>query len=417
MVKKNKYFLATTVICASVVLCGAALVAGKALRFGPSFTETTALEYNTLDFDIRNEDGAYSYTKEYTEKGLELHVNSGDWQGYKFGLVNWDFPVESNKTYYCEFFLTANVAGSEAGGGDFSEVALECGPEGGRTTNWIKNFVQDEEFTASVTFDSGDHDTTAINLQLGGLRTAAGENKFDVSIHKFVIKEGDVNGDIVHRVNFESAGGFAERWLTSHGSKDFCDEDADSCREMIYDFCALRAPARNVLVGEAMLLDGLAETFVYDEGGTISTATNMWYTDEGLAVHFENKESTGEVWRTGMLVNTGIPMLSGYTYDINLTVSTWNSPEGYEVILQNQRDANPETGRYEYTSDYFGEFSKTVTPGETNKGTLWILVQAGNSYGEVTIANVKVTIHEAESKYTIMDSINYFADRYNIVLG
>ena len=70
-------------------------------------------------------------------------------------------------------------------------------------------------------------------------------------------------------------------------------------------------------------------------------------------------------------------------------------PRLLEVILQNhQWDEIKYVQRY--TADLFegdaltGSFSETFTPDDTNRGSLWIYVQAATNKNEITLTNLKV---------------------------
>ena len=227
------------------------------------FARADAVALNTLTFEVRNEGGAYSSTESQGEGGLKLEVTNGDYQGWKYGLVNWSFPTIAEQDYYCEFVMTLNVSGWEVGGANYSEIVLMCNEGGGdgyRGANYCKNFIKDVEFTVGQTFKASGA-ATAINLQLGGLRDADEHNAFTATIKKFVMKTGSNVGPIVNRINFESGAAFANRWKAAHDANDFCDVDANVAEELIYDYSALYPAERTAM---ASILESDGETLVKD---------------------------------------------------------------------------------------------------------------------------------------------------------
>ena len=223
------------------------------IRFGNVENE---LEISNLTFSYKK---GYTYSKEYSSDGLVLNVTDGHFDGWMFGLVNWNFPTVSGKTYYCEFVLTIDSYGHSSekipeGSGakyDYSEVVLRLN-EGhtGAGAQWYSWFNKDEEFTTSATF-TADGDSAVINLQLGGVRGSGEGRSFRAAIKKFVMKEDSVTGNIVHRINFESGESFVNRWKAAHIGDYFCDgEGAGVCRELLLDYLALRSEERDAIADE-----------------------------------------------------------------------------------------------------------------------------------------------------------------------
>lgn len=182
---------------------------------------------NAIAFDIRNDENKFTYTSSYGEDGLVINVTSGNYEGWRFGLINWKLPVVAETEYYCQFTMTLNVGGSEGGGVDYSEVVLMCnenGGEGYQGANYYKAFKKDTEFTIGQTFKEKET-TTAINLQMGALRNDSKENKFTAKIKEFVLRKENSTGPIVNRINFESGESWLSHWKEAR-SKGLCSSDA-----------------------------------------------------------------------------------------------------------------------------------------------------------------------------------------------
>lgn len=207
---------------------------------------------NELSFEIRNDENHFVYTSTYGEDGLTIDVTSGNFEGWRFGLVNWNVPVLAETTYYCQFSMTLNVSGSEAGGAEYSEITLMCNENGGdgyQGANYYKTFVKDTEFTIGQTFKEVDT-TTAINLQMGALRNDSGENKFIAKIKEFVLKEGDSEGKLVNRINFESGESWLAKWKTARSSGLCLPETKATVLKLIEDYDDLIPEQRNLIANE-----------------------------------------------------------------------------------------------------------------------------------------------------------------------
>ncbi len=116
-------------------------------------------------------------------------------------------------------------------------------------------------------------------------------------------------------------------------------------------------------------------------------------TQDGLGVCVEITKASDEVWRGGVFVNTGIPLVNGSVYNVSFDVySEKGNP--YDVCLQNRQwdeviieTVSPSAdGRY------------TVTLGnvnDSNNGTLWLYVRSGDYLNKITLSNLTVVVTES----------------------
>ncbi len=434
MENKKRFILATSFLGALTLALGAMVyVVGKTGL--DSYQQASALEVqkNTVDFEIRNEKGEYTYTSEYTAYGLELHVTGGGWDGWKFGLTHWNYPVpEAEHNYYCSFTLTVDSFGSESSKkGDpkyeFSEIFLSCneGKTGYAGKTEEKKFEEGIEFTIGAAFKSVSTGNE-ISLQLGQIRDGNGTRNYNVKVKEFVLKEdeGTSKGTVLKRISFESGAAFAARWKTAHSTtnienKYFCPDHAgeDTCKKLIYDYCDLVPSQRDYMN---------------------VVAANRWIVD-GVA-HGEVSRACSERWRGGLFINTNISLSENHSYKVNFTITTQNSHKFNLKLTRGQwggdlafRDTP--NGETELTFDFTGESCK-----------LWLLAEYGDSVEEITISgmtlqskataaaeweaaqpitlsesNVEVRLDNDHAKDTqdnvyIENSIAYFAGIYNIQL-
>ena len=95
-----------------------------------SLLQGNAIEPNpeTCEFSVRNEGGAFNiFTSEHREGGYFLDVQSGNYEQWKCGLVNFNYPgLTENQEYYCEFELTVNVDGATAGGAEYCDIRVRA---------------------------------------------------------------------------------------------------------------------------------------------------------------------------------------------------------------------------------------------------------------------------------------------------
>ena len=212
--------------------------------------------------NLKVEKKLYTYTKEYTEKGLELHVTRGGYDDWQFGLINWNFPTVAQQNYYIKFNLEVDSYG-ETGSIDskyqYSKVTLagnEDGGDGYKGRVEELGFTKDTPFGIHTTFKAND-DLANINLQLGAIRAESGDN-YTVRIKDFFVKV-DGSTEYLHRINYETGEAFANRWKAGHVGKAYCKGGASeaTCISLIEDYCALRPEARTA-ADEILDTDGVS---------------------------------------------------------------------------------------------------------------------------------------------------------------
>ena len=398
--------------------------------------ETKALSYNTQDIkEIRNEGGKYNYSAEYTEAGLVISLNSGAFTDWEFGLTNWDFPTPNNTKYYAEYTLSINVNGEAKGGRQYSKIALQGEPHG-TGTGGEPNTVSKNDFIANTVFTIGTEfqphtegvvgeRVSSIHLQLGALRNAEGQNNAVITVKTFTLSEVvDDKKTEVNRINFETAYGFASRWRASHVERAYCDNTGSVVTNLLRDYCALREQERRAISGEYVSMEGKVIKRFDDENGTIPLASNAWVGIDKHA-HCEVTTSCSDVWRAGMFIDTGVTMATGKTYRVSFGTWRKHAKEGqtdFKVVLQKGQWAGDSdaTDRYAFFNTPIGDSSITIenVPAE-KKGTLWLLAQMGTIENEISIYNLSIQIDEKDSDGTtpIWTSIQYFAERFGVVLG
>ena len=413
MNKRKGFILGGALLASAAALCALAYGSGA---FRKNALGTQAVAYNTLDFDMRIEkdgegDPYYQYTKSYGDEGLVLNVTGGDNVDWHFGIANWDFPTPlgEDADYYCEFVMHVDVAGSEASGASGSEVVLEAG-KGDNV--YKKDFAADSTFTISKAFKAKGA-TTGIVLSLGALKNAGGNNVFNACIEKFVLKQGGADGAIVNRINFQNANGFTTKWKASHDAS-FCASKA-GVEELIYDFCALRPAERALITGDFQNLTGKV---INEPAGEASSEmkSNAWVAGGGNEAHAEVSVKSTEAWHSRIWIDLShLGLAAGKTYKLSFDI--WKKNEaGFELITQPLKWTNDVNDRYGFfnTTGYH-EQEITIPSG----GSLWFLAQLGNVVNEISVYNIAVRSLEldVDGKSSIIESVRYFANRYNIELG
>lgn len=257
-------------VLGSVCLLSVGLVAAVGSYTGrtQSLLQGNAIEPNpqTCEFSVRNEGEAFNIVKsEHRAGGYFLDVQSGDYEQWKCGLANFNYPgLTEGQTYYCEFELTVNVDGYKAGGAEFCDIRVRAN-EGhtGAGEGFKDDFQKDVKFIIGTNFTAL-ASNNGICLQLGALRDSSGANKFTALIERFVIKKGSNTGEIVRRVDFESGEAFANRWKAANeNSGFFCTKE--NVENYIYDYYSLYS-AQRTIAGAINDVEGnrtIAETIDY----------------------------------------------------------------------------------------------------------------------------------------------------------
>ena len=417
MNKRKGFILGGALLASAAALCALAYGSGV---FRKNALGTQAVAYNSVDFEIRND--GYTYTSAYTRNGLELDVTDGSFTDWKFCVTNWGISAPKHVSYTCSFTLTLNVNGRDAGGNTYSCVDVEVGlgdGEGGTVDSPKKwNFAAGEEFTVTSTFTPHTgKDSVGVHLRLGALRDGAVEpasNAFHAKVREFKMIETE-SEEVVHHVNFESAEGFINRWKTSHDAGNFCTNKA-TVEPLIEDYCALRPAERALITGDFQNLTGKVINEPAAEASA-SMKSNAWVAGEGNEAHAEVSVKSTEAWHSRIWIDLShLGLETGKTYKLSFDIWKKDVEAGFELITQPLKWTNDVNDRYGFfdTTGY-KEQEITIPSG----GSLWFLAQLGNVVNEISVYNIAVRSLEldVDGKSSIIESVRYFANRYNIELG
>lgn len=122
------------------------------------------------------------------------------------------------------------------------------------------------------------------------------------------------------------------------------------------------------------------------------TSGSVGVSQDGKSATLIIKTASGDKWRGGMFINTGVQLAAGKTYKVSYDLTATQADFG--VVLQNKQW---DESRYGYATiasenDYHQE--NTITPSISDG--LWLYVEAGNAVNEVTISNIKVSCEETQ---------------------
>ena len=413
---QRKYLFLTLAALCGTLTAGVAITNAIHPIFGTSHVRPlAAMDLNTVDFNMRVEGAAFKYSRHYTSQGLVLNVTDGDNTDWHFGIANWEFPIGENGDYYCEFVMETNVNGADHGGHAESKVVLET--EGGSL--YFGNFEANTTFTVGRQFTLATGTGKGkIVLNLGALCNAGGENIFNVAIKKFVLKEGNSEGDIIHRINFESAAGFATRWKAAHAGTAFCD-DKSNVEELIYDYCALREDERRALTGDTVPLEKDKNVFHRLDNGEDVThiASNCWTNEYGAHCEVTSTDTTDR-WRAGMFVNSGVALDVDHTYtvsfDLRVEKELKSASDDFDLLLKNQQ-WDGHTWEWLHKGAV-GHVEQEIKVQAAQSGELFLALEMADMVNEITINNLVVTLKELDTdgKSTIAQSVEYFASHWGI---
>lgn len=222
---------------------------GELWLYVRSGSHTNTITVNEVS--VRNR---YVFTSNCTENGLEMHVTDGAYDDWMFGLVDFGFPTTNGQTYDCSFTLTVDSYGDDVSDDkqyNYSVVALEIDGDY-ENKAFKKDFTKDVEFTITKSF-TATKDATAINLQLGAIRSSIGGRDFTVTVRSFVLAQGS---DVVNEINFQSGASWKTAWqgLRTTHSGELCDNGAvleeNDLRELICDYYNLTPAERDSIKDE-----------------------------------------------------------------------------------------------------------------------------------------------------------------------
>lgn len=128
------------------------------------------------------------------------------------------------------------------------------------------------------------------------------------------------------------------------------------------------------------------------------TSGNSFAGEGGATAVLELREASGDIWRGGMFINTGIVTEAGQTYGISFDVSAIND-NPFEVIVQRgQFDEKKYLTEYMSNATELKHVSDIFTPTAENAGDLWLYVQSGNAVNDITLRNLKITVVRSGDK-------------------
>ena len=136
-------------------------------------------------------------------------------------------------------------------------------------------------------------------------------------------------------------------------------------------------------------------------GNTNGLVGNAWAMPGGAAARLEittPSSNSGDIWRGGMFVNTGITLRAGVTYTISFKVecvpfplgTTREEADNFEVVLQrDQWDEEKIKTLYHQT----GTITEEIVANDATAGALWIYVQSGTQANQITLSELSVKEH------------------------
>lgn len=136
-------------------------------------------------------------------------------------------------------------------------------------------------------------------------------------------------------------------------------------------------------------------------GNTNGLVGNAWPMLGGGAARLEittPSSNSGDIWRGGMFVNTGITLRTGVTYTVSFKVECVPFPLGterdeddnFEVVIQRDQWGEEKIKTlYHPTGTITEEFEVT----DITAGPLWIYVQSGTQANQITLSELSVKEH------------------------
>ena len=136
-------------------------------------------------------------------------------------------------------------------------------------------------------------------------------------------------------------------------------------------------------------------------GNTNGLVGNAWTMPGGGAARLEittPSSNSGDIWRGGMFVNTGITLRTGVTYTVSFNVECVPFPLGterdeddnFEVVIQRDQWGEEKIKTlYHPTGTITEEFEVT----DITAGPLWIYVQSGTQANQITLSELSVKEH------------------------
>ena len=166
---------------------------------------------------------------------------------------------------------------------------------------------------------------------------------------------------------------------------------------------------------------GRVEPRIDTNGNTNGLVGNAWSMDGGAAARLEitnPSNNSGDIWRGGMFINTGINLRADVTYTISFKVECTDvqgreDANNYEVIIQRgQWDEH----KFEIIKNPEGVVTTDITTNNNTAGALWIYVQSGTQSNQITLSELSVKEHlgaVGKDTFAISDFTEFHNNNYN----
>ena len=145
------------------------------------------------------------------------------------------------------------------------------------------------------------------------------------------------------------------------------------------------------------------------------TGGNAWVSEDGKAATLEVTSASGDIWRGGMFIDTGLTVSAGVEYTVSYTV-VGSEAKPFEVILQRDQWNEKKYDTFSISdATNARRVSRTFVPNDENAGAFWIYVQSGTEVNNITISDLSVVAKSDGTKtevITLKDFVSAQADGY-----
>ena len=173
---------------------------------------------------------------------------------------------------------------------------------------------------------------------------------------------------------------------------------------------------------------GRVDPRIDTDSGTNGLEGNAWTVNDGaiarLEIHTPSKNS-GDIWKGGMFIDTGVTLKSGVTYNVSFKVECVPYPWGtereesdnnYEVIIQRGKWGETKIKTLYHPS---GTVNEEITIDDATAGPLFIYVQSGTQANQINLSELSVKEHlnaVGKDTFNVSDFTEFHADGFNSVL-
>ena len=145
------------------------------------------------------------------------------------------------------------------------------------------------------------------------------------------------------------------------------------------------------------------------------TGGNAWVSEDGKAATLEVTSASGDIWRGGMFIDTGLTVSAGVEYTVSYTI-VGSEAKPFEVILQRDQWNEKKYDTFSISdATNARRVSRTFVPNDENAGAFWIYVQSGTEVNNITISDLSVVAKSDGTKtevITLKDFVSAQADGY-----